>query len=378
LTHANVDLGALKLYNNVTNFSTTLTDGKICRYNSTTHKINCDYTDVVGVDTNDTARVDALYLNISAFLADTDTNDTSRVDALYNNISAFLLDTDTNDTSRVDALYLNISAFLEDDDTIFDPTGYYTSCDNTSGCGYLTEESDPDFSSWKSDYVNNITAFLADIDTNDTSRVDALYLNISAFLEDDDTIFDPTGYYTSCDNTSGCGYLTEESDPDFSSWKSDYVNNITAFLTDTNTQLSGADVVGMVGNFSAWLPDYAGNISAYLADIDTNDTTRVDALYSNISAFLEDDDTIFNPSGYFTNIANFTGTLTSSKWCVYDGSEIDCNVEPVTAFNPTGYMTALSNDTTPELTGNLDFNSKNATEVNCITFSSGGKICSGS
>ena len=40
-----------------------------------------------------------------------------------------------------------------------------------------------------------------------------------------------------------------------------------------------------------------------------------------------------NSYGFYNNIANFTGTLTNSKWCLWDGSEIDCNVEPVSDTN---------------------------------------------
>ena len=42
-------------------------------------------------------------------------------------------------------------------------------------------------------------------------------------------------------------------------------------------------------------------------------------------------------AGYFTDISNFTGTLTNAKWCVYDSAntEIDCNVEPVIGDNST-------------------------------------------
>ena len=237
------------------------------------------------IDTNETVRVDALYANITAFLLqdgyEADTNETVRVDALYSNISAFLAqdgyEADTNETSRVDALYNNISAFL-----------YYVNDTNTQLSGADVIAMVGNFTDWLPDYAGNISSYLAqdgyEADTNDTARVDALYNNITAFL-----------YY----------------------------------VNDTNTQLSGADVIAMVGNFTAWLPDYAGNISSFLAqdgyEADTNETVRVDALYSNISAFLAQDgyeadtnettrvDALYNNISAFLYYVNDTDTWNTTE-----------------------------------------------------------------
>lgn len=76
------------------------------------------------------------------------------------------------------------------------------------------------------------------------------------------------------------------------------------------------------------------NLNATIISI--TDARDSDTTYSVLSEFTND-------VGYFDNIANFTGTLTSGKWCIYDGTEIDCNVDPVVDTDTT--YTHLSNFT---------------------------------
>jgi len=54
--------------------------------------------------------------------------------------------------------------------------------------------------------------------------------------------------------------------------------------------------------------------------------TQVITFLDNTTLTSGDWDNIY---GLFDNISNFTGTLTPGKLCTYDGSEIDCNVEPI-------------------------------------------------
>ncbi len=189
------------------------------------------FADISFVDTNETTRVDALYVNITAFLNDTyyaDTNETTRTDALYANVSAFLTDLyylDTNETVRVDALYANISTFL------------------SSGSG--------DNQSWNETYAKTLFADINVVDTNETTRTDALYVNVSKFLNDT--------YYLDTNETTKVNALYA---------------NITVFLA------SGA------GDNSSWNETYAKTLFADISVVDTNETTRVDALYSNITVFL--------------------------------------------------------------------------------------------
>ena len=132
----------------------------------------------------------------------------------------------------------------------------------------------------------------------------------------------------------------------------------TETVTDTNTNCS-------VSNSCSPIVYEAELNKTY---VDTQDSAQDEC--SEITGCVEE---------AFNSIANFTGTLTSSKWCLYDGSEIDCNVEPVTDTdtnltedNVEAYIFDADN------TANLGMNSYNITGVECIIFDSTGKICTGS
>jgi len=154
-----------------------------------------------------------------------------------------------------------------------------------------------------------------------------------------------------------------------------------------------------VGSFNITASNFIG---ALVGNADTSGTaitwdgeTSQSDLNVNNSNFLEGTD---------------LGTLTDTKWCVYDltDTEIDCDVEPVVdtdtvytagsnmtlvaevfSVNVAGlesyfdgvyqaigsYLTDLVDDVTPTLGGNLDADDFNITTVDCIHFSSGGMIC---
>ena len=103
----------------------------------------------------------------------------------------------------------------------------------TSG---VTAETDPFYFSNPNAYYNS-TTIPTFTDTNETTRVDALYTNVS----------DWNDAYSWGDHAL-VGYLTTETDPDYYSNPYGYYNVST-------------------------LPAY----------VDTNETTRVDALYTNVS-----------------------------------------------------------------------------------------------
>ena len=63
-----------------------------------------------------------------------------------------------------------------------------------------------------------------------------------------------------------------------------------------------------------------GNASTFInASCDARDT---DTTYSALSEFSND-------LSFFNDISNFTATLTQDKWCAYDGTDINCTIEPV-------------------------------------------------
>lgn len=97
------------------------------------------------------------------------------------------------------------------------------------------------------------------------------------------------------------------------------------------------------------------------ATVDTyNDSAVVNQLQSNVSALwtnASDQNIQINAlqnagyvtasivDGYFNNISNFTGTLTNTKYCTYNGvsGEIDCNSEGGATYNDTALWTNASN-----------------------------------
>lgn len=88
----------------------------------------------------------------------------------------------------------------------------------------------------------------------------------------------------------------------------DYVAAIGNWTADKSGYTTTA-YVDSIGNFTAWGYNY-------------DDMVNTPTALSNFS-----DDV-----GYFSDIANFTGTLTNGKTCIYDSgnTEIDCDTTPTT------------------------------------------------
>jgi hypothetical protein len=130
------------------------------------------------------------------------------------------------------------------------------------------------------------------------SRIDALYANITAFLQDNVGI-------------------TVETDPIAIPRIQALEANITKFLLDTNDTLR--------------VDALESNITKFL--LDTNDTLRVDALESNITKFLLDTNDTLRVDALYANITNFTNVNES------DPIYTEQNATIARAGNcPTGYV----------------------------------------
>jgi hypothetical protein len=185
-------------------------------------------------------------------------------------------------------------------------------------------------------------------DTNETDRVDALYANISVFLEDTGK----NATYEWWDNASAQQLLIDAKLSATGSGAT--LKNVNESDTlalakiDTLANLSESDVIGLMnsnGNFSDWDKDYGDLINT--PHIPTNDTIIItESQISDLQAYLTSEsdtlalaeiDTMPNLSiddiqaqAYFDNIANFTETLTQGKICIYDTGKINCNYTDLT------------------------------------------------
>ena len=118
----------------------------------------------------------------------------------------------------------------------------------------------------------------------------------------------------------------------------------TTDLSDTDTNTTSIQVTGTTTKTLNLEQDGQNNLTAQWTDIDTTYNSDEIYIYESSNAFYWNTtyaDTIYLTEDELnsfteldTQIADATllksgGTLTSAKWCVYDGSGIDCNVEPV-------------------------------------------------
>jgi hypothetical protein len=298
-----------------------------------------------------------------------DTNETTRVDALYSNISVFLQDAgedynqslNTSNDVQFNTIRLGDGSGA---DIIIDPdvNGWY----KPGGSGYFV---------WAFNAVTpqiylggpNTTAAYWDADGNSP-----MYINV---LDDGEVFIGDGGLLPATDGTI-LGNSSNRWNLRASQISSDDWTNVTI----TQSQISD------------------------LSFTDTNETTRVDALYDNITAFLLDTDTTYSALseftddiGFFSDIGNFTGTLTSSQHCRYDGSEIDCDVD-VSGWDQnaaddfsgayadlTGKPTIPSFDQDLNSTDDVDFNTVTSAgnmtitgAGGCLTLPGGGFMCSNS
>jgi len=213
----------------------------------------------------------------------------------------------------------------------------------------------------------------------------------------------------------------------------DYYLNSNPFSFYNSTDFSISDYatnvkVDSIGNFTAWDKDYNDLIntptipilwdsafnttgdSRWLTSVAYNDLTGSPADRITTNSHISWDGDILNVADDWWNAySDFMGTTTTDKWCKWDGSQIDCNVEPVTdttysagegiSLSTTTFSVAGGDGLTQETSGlkvtpdgigntqleydtgqaltttsNPQFN--NVTSISCLVFDSGGQICS--
>jgi len=157
-----------------------------------------------------------------------------------------------------------------------------------------------------------------------------------------------------------------------------YVGSIGNWTLDKTSYYTKAEVypvgslynqtyINALGNFSGWDKDYndlintptfateayVDSIGNWTADKSSYATTAYVAAIGNFTAWgYNYDDMVNTPTalsnfsddvGYFSDIVNFTGTLTNAKACIYDSgnTEIDCDTTLT-----TGTVTSVATDDT--------------------------------
>lgn len=169
---------------------------------------------------------------------------------------------------------------------------------------------------------------------------------------------------------------------DNSSWNESYADTQYADISVVDTTIGNCSVTDSCDNVV-----YNGDLGIYwsTSNFSITNLTQYHAAYMwddhSTQGYITDGNTNWDNSyGFFDNIANFTGTLTSGYHCRYDGTEIDCDVD-VSAWD-----TDASNDVTTEAIANMaQVNetetfaenitfSKNITVTDCIVFGNGAKI----
>jgi len=160
---------------------------------------------------------------------------------------------DSFNQSLTNSLYAPIS-------TISDNTSWNESYANTLysvGAHLTLLEVASNVGNWSADKSSYVTGSHT-VDTNETPRTNALYANITSFLQD--TTYSSLSEFT--DDLGNRGYT--------------HLSNFT-------------DNLGHVQDNTSWNKTYADSLYSIGAHtVDTNETVRTDALYANISLFLQD------------------------------------------------------------------------------------------
>jgi len=128
--------------------------------------------------------------------------------------------------------------------------------------------------------------------------------------------------YTSMDNITTVGNCTGGLCPDV------LYNSNGSFIQD---QISSGD--GNISYSSGVLTLINLDLGQFINSLNWITTAFVNALLSDINNTIASQDacdeiTGCNPNSY-TDISNFTDTVTAEKWCIYNGAEINCTVDPV-------------------------------------------------
>lgn len=99
---------------------------------------------------------------------------------------------------------------------------------------------------------------------------------------------------------------------------------------------------GTVGVVNGTYGDFSGNVTASelygdgsgITNIDFSSYDECSEITGCVTGAITDGNTGWdNIYGFFSSLLNFTGILTNNKWCMYNGSTINCNVDPVVDTN---------------------------------------------
>ena len=136
---------------------------------------------------------------------------------------------------------------------------------------------------------------------------------------------DKSSYYTST-IIDTLGNWSQDKGNYYNSTEVLALNSSWDYTTDTNTNCSVDSSCSPIA--------YDSEINKTYVDAQDSAQDACSEITGCVENAITDGNTNWDNSyGFYDDIANFTGTLTNSKWCIYDGSEIDCNVEPVTDTN---------------------------------------------
>jgi len=278
------------------------------------------FADINVVDTNETTRVDALYVNITAFLTDLyypDTNETTRVDALYANVSAFLTDGVDNaswNETYGESLFVDVTGDTMTGDLIVDAglnvTGNSWFDGTLLPITTLLHDIGSGANRWRKLYVTNVSADYISIINDFVALGDVTatnYYGSGAYLTNLNVTGDITGYALNISflfGHAGIGAIDLRGDPWYVSGTDLEINNdLKVNNTEIENNLTVGDAVianqycnstdcytvtdfltvASSSDNSSWNETYAKTLFADISVVDTNETTRVNTLFTNIA-----------------------------------------------------------------------------------------------
>ncbi|MEQ8473325.1 MAG: hypothetical protein RIC35_19165 [Marinoscillum sp.] len=262
----------------------------------------------ISLDGNILTLEDGGTVDLSAFMDDTDTNtqlSEEEVDDFVAN-NGYLteesddqaISLDGNILTLEDGGTVDLSAFMDDTDTNTQLSEEEVD-DFVANNGYLTEESDDQAIS---------------LDGNILTLEDGGTVDLSAFMDDTDTNTQLSEEEVD-DFVANNGYLTEESDDQAISLDGNILTledggtvDLSAFLDDTNTQLSEEEVDDFVAN-NGFLTEQSDDQAISL---DGNILTLEDGGTVDLSAFLDDTNTQLSEEEVDDFVAN-NGFLTEES-----------------------------------------------------------------
>ena len=324
-------------FNDINNFTGTLTNNNFCTYDSTNNIINCSTTNVDTYNTTAQMRA-AVVTGISGENITTGTVADARIASTIARdselpgvnttaeIQVSIWDTITDAkwckyTSATDRIDCNVEPVVDTNTyntsvqmRLAAPTYNLTDA-NIGAMGYTK---DTDTNTYNTTAQMQISIW--DTITNAkwckyTSATDRIDCNV-------EPVVDTNTFNTSAEmRTAAPTYNLTDANIGTMGYTKD---------TDTNTYNTTAEMRTAAPTYN--LTDANIGDMGYTKDINTYNTSQE----------MQDAVTQYNLSksnivdmGFYFDITNFTGTLTNTKWCVYDSgnNEINCNVEPITDTN---------------------------------------------